>query len=64
MLLTGCQEKVITVAGLQSEDGQETTYIEMKEFQIKEPQTDSGREEVSCCAVLIPTGYYESERCV
>ena len=61
MLLTGCQEKVITVAGLQSEDGQETTYIEMKEFQIKEPQTDSGREEVSCCAVLIPTGYYESE---
>ena len=61
LLLTGCGEKVITVAGIWSEDGQESEYIEMKEFQIREPETESGREEVSCCAVLIPTGYHESE---
>ena len=61
LLLTGCGEKVITVAGTWSEDGQESEYIEMKEFQIKEPETESGREEVSCCAVLIPAGYHESE---
>lgn len=61
LLLTGCGEKVITVAGTWSEDGQESEYIEMKEFQIREPETESGREEVSCCAVLIPAGYHESE---
>lgn len=61
LLLTGCGEKVITVAGTWSEDGQESEYIEMKEFQIKEPEAESGREEVSCCAVLIPAGYHESE---
>lgn len=61
LLLTGCGEKVITVAGIWSEDGQESEYIEMKEFQIREPETESGREEVSCCAVLIPAGYHESE---
>lgn len=61
LFLTGCQERVITVAGIQSEDGQESGYIEMKEFQIKEPKRESGREEVSCCAVLIPVGYHESE---
>ena len=61
LFLTGCQERVITVAGIQSEDGQESGYIEMKEFQIKEPTRERGREEVSCCAVLIPVGYHESE---
>ena len=61
LFMTGCGEKVITVAGIASEDGQEREYIEMKEFQIKERETESSREEVSCCAVLIPAGYHESE---
>lgn len=61
LLLSGCGQEVITVAGIGQEEGQESGYIEMKEFQLKEPQEGSGREEVSCCAVMIPMGYHESE---
>jgi len=61
LLLTGCGEKVISVAQIQSEDGEEARYIKMEEFKLKEPEEEGGREEVSCCAVLIPLGYYESE---
>lgn len=61
-LLTGCSSEVITVTGTISEEEPETaTYIEMKEFELKEAKTESGREEVQCCAVLIPAGYVESE---
>ena len=59
ILLTGCGQ-VVTVAGIVSED-QEDLYIEMQEFEIKEQSKDSGREEVSYCAVLIPEDYQESE---
>ena len=62
LFLTGCANEVITVAGTISEDeAQEATYIEIKEFEVKEKETESGREEVQCCAVLIPAGYLESE---
>ncbi len=37
MFLAGCGDKeVITVAGIQSEEGQEPKYIEMQEFELKE----------------------------
>lgn len=61
LLLTGCEQKVITVAQIQSEDGEESKYITMDEFQLKEPETESGREQISCCTVLIPLEYHESE---
>lgn len=61
MLLTGCEQKVITVAQIQSEDGEEAGYITMEEFELKEPEEDSGREEIRCCSVLIPLSYHESE---
>ena len=61
LLLSGCGQEVITVAGIRTQEGQESGYIEMKEFRLKEPEQESGREEVSCCAVMIPMGYHESE---
>lgn len=60
-LLCGCQEKVVTVADVQGDEEQETTYIEMKEFALKDKVEDSDRENVNYCAVMIPTGYHESE---
>ncbi len=57
VLLTGCGNKVITVADISSEDGGETQYIEMQEFELKEQIPESSREEVSYCAVLIPASY-------
>lgn len=59
--LTGCGDQVITVAGISTQDGEETQYIEIKEFELKEQTEESGREEVSCCMVLIPASYQESE---
>ena len=61
LLLTGCQQKVITVADIRNEDGQEPEYIEMQQFELKEKSTDSGREEIRCCTVLIPAGYHQSD---
>ncbi len=61
ILLTGCSNKVITVSDISPEDGQETQYIEMQEFELKEKAPESDREEVSYCAVLIPASYQESE---
>lgn len=61
-LICGCQDKVITVADIQEAEEQNVEYIEMKEFTLKEKEEDSGRAEVQCCAVLIPSGYYESEK--
>lgn len=60
-LLCGCQEKVVTVADVQGDEEQETTYIEMKEFVLKDKVEDSDRENVNYCAVMIPAGYHESE---
>lgn len=59
--LCGCKEEVITVADIQSEDGEDTQYIEMKEFELKETEEDDGREEIRHCVVRIPEGYYQSE---
>lgn len=59
--LCGCKEEVITVADIQSEDGEDTQYIEMKEFKLKETEEDDGREEIRHCVVRIPEGYYQSE---
>lgn len=59
--LCGCKEEVITVADIQSEDGEDMQYIEMKEFELKETEEDDGREEVRHCVVRIPEGYYQSE---
>ena len=60
-LLSGCSKEVVTVAGVLPEDGQNTDYIEMKEFRLKDQTEEKSGDEVSCCAVLIPTGYQESE---
>lgn len=59
--LCGCKEEVITVADIQSEDGEDTQYIEMKECELKETEEDDGREEIRHCVVRIPEGYYQSE---
>ncbi|MBO5055443.1 MAG: hypothetical protein J6C64_03680 [Lachnospiraceae bacterium] len=56
-----CQKEVVTVADIQS-DEEAGKYIEMKEFELKETEEESGREEVQYCVVLIPEGYHESEQ--
>lgn len=61
LLLSGCSKEVVTVAGIQSEDGQDADYIEMKEFELKSQKTEISNDGVSCCAVLIPSGYQESD---
>lgn len=61
LLLSGCGKEAVTVAGIPSEDGKEAEYIEVKEFELKEPKEDSAGEKVRCCAVLIPASYRESE---
>ena len=43
--LSGCGKEAITVAGIQSEDGQTSQYIEMQEFEIKEQVQEIDREE-------------------
>lgn len=61
LFLTGCASEVITVAGTISEESPEpAAYIEIQEFELKEAQVDSERENINCCAVLIPAGYVES----
>lgn len=59
-LLTGCAREAVTVAGIQSEDGESMEYIEMQEFELKEQEESTG-EKVRYCAVMIPAGYHESE---
>lgn len=61
LMLTGCEQKVITVADIQSEDGQETEYIEMKEFELKSVEVEDAEDSVQYCALLIPVGYQPSE---
>lgn len=61
LMLTGCEQKVITVADIQSEDGQETDYIEMKEFELKSVKAEETEDSVRYCALLIPAGYQPSE---
>lgn len=63
LFLSGCGQKVVTVADIQTEEGQESGYIEMQEFELKKTagQEAPGREEADYCAVLIPAGYQESE---
>lgn len=61
LLLTGCGNKAVTVADISSEDGEEVQYMEVQEIELKEPEAESEREEVSYCAVLIPSSYQESE---
>lgn len=60
-LLTGCGNQVISVADIATEDGEKTQYIEIQEFELKEQEPESDREEVSYCAVMIPASYQESE---
>lgn len=59
-LFTGCAREAVTVAEIQSEDGESVEYIEMQEFELKE-QKESAGEKVRYCAVMIPAGYHESE---
>ncbi len=61
LILSGCEDKVITAASVLDEDGQTVEYIEMQEFELKEKQADIGREDVRYCAVMIPADYYASE---
>lgn len=62
-LLMGCNREVITVAGIETADGEEAVanYIEISEFELKEPAEEYDGEEVLFCAVLIPKGYLQSE---
>lgn len=62
-LLIGCKKQVITVTGMETE-GQESShedYIEIKEFELKQPVEEYEGNEVMFCTVLIPAGYRESE---
>ena len=59
--LAGCKEEVVTVADIQNDEEQTVEYIEMQQFELKEAEKESGREEILHCAVLIPEGYFESE---
>ncbi|GFI18569.1 MAG: hypothetical protein HFI43_03920 [Lachnospiraceae bacterium] len=59
-LMTGCGQKVITVAGIQSEEEVQADYIEIQEFELKKDGQAGQTEEGSFCAVLIPEGYHES----
>lgn len=61
IFLTGCSKEAVTVAGIQSEDGQPAQYIEMQEFELKEPTQEINREKASYCVVLIPASYQESQ---
>lgn len=60
VLFTGCGKEVVTVADMQ-ETEEATEYIELQEFELKETKEENGREEVQYCAVMIPSGYEESE---
>ena len=62
-LIIGCEKKVVTVAGSESEEQTEevVNYIEIEKFQLKEPEEEYEGEEVLFCAVLIPEGYHEAE---
>ncbi|MGN1179933.1 MAG: hypothetical protein ACI4SD_01875 [Suilimivivens sp.] len=57
----GCEEKIITVSTVSENEEEKTEYIEIQEFELKEKAQDSGRENLQYCAVMIPSGYYESE---
>lgn len=57
----GCEEKIITVSTVSENEEEKTEYIEIKEFELKEKAQDSDRENLQYCAVMIPSGYYESE---
>mgnify|MGYP002510442723 CR=1 FL=1 len=61
IFLTGCGKEAVTVAGIQSDDGQPAQYIEMQEFELKEPTQEIDREKASYCVVLIPASYQESQ---
>ena len=61
IFLTGCGKEAVTVAGIQSDDGQPAQYIEMREFELKEPTQEIDREKASYCVVLIPASYQESQ---
>lgn len=61
LLLSGCGKEAVTVADIHTEDGEEPLYIEMQEFELKEPVEEIDREEASYCVVLIPASYQESE---
>lgn len=60
-MLSGCGNKVITVADMQEADEQTAEYIELQEFELKEAEEKNGRENIQYCAVMIPAGYEESE---
>lgn len=61
-LLSGCSQEVVTVAGTLSEEGEKPeAYIEMQEFELKEPAEQSSMTKISSCVVLIPSRYQESE---
>lgn len=61
LLLSGCGKEAVTVADIYTENGETAQYIEMQEFELKEPAEEIDREEASYCAVLIPASYRESE---
>lgn len=59
VLLTGCGDKVTTVADDISSDANEQ-YVTMEEFELKGPAPEE-RENISYCAILIPSDYHKSE---
>lgn len=60
--ICGCEEKIITVSSVPDENGQETEYIEIQEFELKEvKEEENNRARVQYCAVLIPEQYHESD---
>ena len=64
--LCACEKEVITVADMQEADEQNidtqnSEYIEIREFELKEVKEEDGRVQLKHCAVVIPADYYASE---
>lgn len=59
ILLSGCEDKVTTVADdISSKTDEE--YVTMEEFELKGPAPEE-RENIGYCAILIPSDYHKSE---
>lgn len=59
--LTGCAEEVVTVAGVQDPELTQDEYIIIEDFELKQEEEENDKEEIAYCAVMIPSGYVESD---
>lgn len=58
--ICGCTDEVITVAGIQDPELTQDEYIMIENFELKQEE-ENDKEEIAYCAVMIPSGYVESD---